>query len=125
MPSLDLQAQPPQLHALALGFGALHDRVRDLSYSPGTDALHRITPLLLKAQELTAAALGHLTVLDNSAYTSLPGSQAGLEALSATVVGASLACIRPRRGHLHQSVRGCALPRASWRRCPGPRGTPR
>ncbi|WP_241524442.1 MULTISPECIES: hypothetical protein [unclassified Streptomyces] len=66
--------------------------MRDLSYAPGTDALRKITPLLLQAQELTTTALGHLTALDNSAYTSLTGSRAGLEALSATVAGASLAC---------------------------------
>ncbi len=66
--------------------------MRALSYAPGTDALRKITPLLLQAQELTATALGHLTALDNSAYTSLTGSRAGLEALSATVAGVSLAC---------------------------------
>ncbi|MFE0055268.1 hypothetical protein [Streptomyces sp. NPDC059003] len=92
MPPLDLSEQMQQLRTLAQGFEELHDRVRDLSYSPGTDALHQITPLLLKAQELTATALGHLTALDNSTYTSVTGSRAGLEALSATVAGASLAC---------------------------------
>ncbi|MEV0259035.1 hypothetical protein AB0H82_32825 [Streptomyces sp. NPDC050732] len=92
MPPLDLNQQPDQLRSLARSFEELHDRVRDLAYTPGTDALHKITPLLLAAQELTATALGHLTALDNSAYTSLTGSRAGLEALSATVAGASLAC---------------------------------
>ncbi|MFE0135989.1 hypothetical protein ACFWY6_31120 [Streptomyces sp. NPDC059037] len=92
MPTPDLNEQIQQLRSLAQEFEELHDRVRDLSYSPGTDALHQITPLLLKAQELTATALGRLTALDNSAYTSLTGSRAGLEALSATVAGASLAC---------------------------------
>ncbi|MFH8991353.1 hypothetical protein [Streptomyces sp. NPDC017940] len=92
MPAPDLNEQIQQLHSLAQGFEELHDRVRDLSYSPGTNALHQITPLLLKAQELTATALGHLTALDNSAYTRLTGTRAGREALSATVAGASLAC---------------------------------
>ncbi|MGP9017665.1 hypothetical protein ACT1U9_04540 [Streptomyces sp. BR1] len=92
MPPLDLNTQSQQLRTLAQGFEQLHERVRDLSYSPGTDALHQITPLLLKAQELTAAMLGRLTALDNdSAYTSVTGSLAGLESLSAAVFGASLA----------------------------------
>ncbi|GGU55068.1 hypothetical protein GCM10010211_19690 [Streptomyces albospinus] len=92
MSPLDLNEQAQQLRSLARGFEELHDRVRDLSYSPGTDALHQITPLLLKAQELTATALGHLAALANSTYTGVTGSRAGLESLSATVAGASLAC---------------------------------
>ncbi|MEU8954990.1 hypothetical protein AB0C93_11865 [Streptomyces sp. NPDC048518] len=92
MPPLDLNEKPDQLRALARSFEELHDRVRDLSYTPGTDALHKITPLLLAAQELTATALGQLRALDDSTYTGVTGSRAGLEALSAIVAGASLAC---------------------------------
>ncbi|MGV9883003.1 hypothetical protein [Streptomyces sp. NPDC003006] len=63
MPPLDLNEQPDQLRSLTRRFEELHDRVRDLSYTPGTDALHKITPLLLAAQELTATTLGHLRAL--------------------------------------------------------------
>ncbi|WP_282793122.1 hypothetical protein [Streptomyces sp. CC224B] len=92
MPPPGLNEQSQQLRSLAQSFEELHDRVLDLSYTPGTDALHTITPLLLAAQELTATALGHLTALGDSTYTSITGSRAALEALSATVAGASLAC---------------------------------
>ncbi|MEU2776489.1 hypothetical protein ABZ646_27085 [Streptomyces sp. NPDC007162] len=37
MPLLNLADQVQQLRALALDFEALHTRVRDLSYTPGTD----------------------------------------------------------------------------------------
>ncbi|MFF3372115.1 hypothetical protein ACFYXF_04055 [Streptomyces sp. NPDC002680] len=58
---------------------------------PGTDALRRIGPLLLTAQNLTATALRHLTALDDSAYTSLAGSPAGLELMASVVYTSSLA----------------------------------
>ncbi|MEU1329477.1 hypothetical protein [Streptomyces sp. NPDC005865] len=64
----------------------------NLSYAPGTDALHKITPLLLAAQELTVTALGYLRTLHDSAYTSITGSRPGRETLSATAANASLAC---------------------------------
>lgn len=65
--------------------------MRDVSYTPGTDALRRIGPLLLQAQDLTATALVRLTALDNSAYTSVTGSRASLELLASVVSSASLA----------------------------------
>ncbi|WP_371551333.1 hypothetical protein OG266_38230 [Streptomyces sp. NBC_00554] len=76
---------------MAGDFEALRARVRDVSYTPGRDALRRISPLLLKAQDLTATALLGLTVLDNSAYTDIAGSRAGLELLASVVVASSLA----------------------------------
>jgi DNA-binding MarR family transcriptional regulator len=76
---------------LARGFETLKARVHDVSYTPGTDALRRIGPLLLQAQDLTATALARLNALDSSAYASLPGSRAGLELLASVVSSSSLA----------------------------------
>ncbi|MEV6007365.1 hypothetical protein AB0M29_11205 [Streptomyces sp. NPDC051976] len=80
-----------QIRALARDFEALHVRVRDVSYTPGADALQQISPLLLKAQDLTATALVRLRALNSSAYTSVPGSRASLECLASVVLAASLA----------------------------------
>ncbi|MER5545386.1 hypothetical protein ABT072_23660 [Streptomyces sp. NPDC002589] len=76
---------------MAHDFEALKARVRDVSYTPGTDALRHISPLLLQAQDLTATALVRLTALDNSTYTHTPGSRAGLELLASVVSSSSLA----------------------------------
>lgn len=76
---------------MARDFEALKGRVHDVSYTPGTDALRRIGPLLFQAQNLTATALGHLTALDNSAYTHVAGSGASLDLLSSVVSSSSLA----------------------------------
>ncbi|ELS55910.1 hypothetical protein [Streptomyces viridochromogenes] len=65
--------------------------MRDISYTPGTDALRHISPLLLQAQDLTATALVRLTALDNSPYTSVAGSRAGLELMASVVSSSSLA----------------------------------
>ncbi|WP_328844966.1 hypothetical protein [Streptomyces sp. NBC_00258] len=76
---------------MARDFEALRTRVRDVSYTPGADALRRISPLLLTAQDLTATALVRLTALDNSAYTNIAGSRASLELLASVVSSSSLA----------------------------------
>ncbi|MFJ2262223.1 hypothetical protein ACIOKD_28515 [Streptomyces sp. NPDC087844] len=91
MPPLSPAEQAQQLRALAREFEALHTSVLDISYTPGTDALHRISPLLLRAQDLTATALFRLRALDASAYTAVAGSSAGLECLSSVVVASSQA----------------------------------
>lgn len=65
--------------------------MRDISYTPGTDALRHISPLLLQAQDLTATALVRLSALDNSTYTSVAGSRAGLELMASVVSSSSLA----------------------------------
>ncbi|MFJ6709049.1 MULTISPECIES: hypothetical protein [unclassified Streptomyces] len=91
MPPLDLAEQGRQLHALAADFDALHTRVRDVSYTPGTDALQKISPLLLKAQEMTAAVLVRLSTLDSSAYTPIAGSRSSLECLASVAVASTLA----------------------------------
>ncbi|MBT2527555.1 hypothetical protein J7E91_19530 [Streptomyces sp. ISL-99] len=91
MTPTDLTEQADQLRALARDFEALHARVRDVSYTPGTDALRQISPLLLKAQDLTAITLVRLGALDNSAYTNIAGSRASLECLASVVVASSLA----------------------------------
>lgn len=68
--------------------------MHDVSYTPGTDALRRIGPLLLQAQDLTATATAtamvHLTALDNSAYTHVAGSRTSLGLLSSVVSSSSL-----------------------------------
>nr|WSW65701.1 hypothetical protein OG461_05580 [Streptomyces sp. NBC_00995] len=80
-----------QLRQLARDFEALKARVHAVSYTPGTDALRRIGPLLLQAQDLTATAMVRLTALDNSAYTHVAGSRASLGLLSSVVSSSSLA----------------------------------
>ncbi|MET9956241.1 hypothetical protein ABZ135_32505 [Streptomyces sp. NPDC006339] len=80
-----------QLRQLAHEFQALHARVRDVSYTPGTDALRRISPLLLTVQDLMATALVRLGALDGSAYAGIAGSRASLECLASVVVASSLA----------------------------------
>ncbi|MBC9715713.1 hypothetical protein H9Y04_24515 [Streptomyces sp. TRM66268-LWL] len=65
--------------------------MRDISYTPGTDALRHISPLLLQAQDLTATALVRLKALDNSTYTGVPGSRASLDLLASVVSSSSLA----------------------------------
>ncbi|MFF0740616.1 hypothetical protein ACFYVL_09455 [Streptomyces sp. NPDC004111] len=91
MPSPDLAEPVTQLRALGDDFAALDERINTLTVQPGTDALQKITPLLLSCQQLTAAALHQLTTLNTAAYTTLPGSRQGLDVLSATVAGAALA----------------------------------
>ncbi|MEV8125395.1 hypothetical protein AB0P07_15035 [Streptomyces sp. NPDC085944] len=76
---------------MADDFESLKGRVRDISYTPGTDALRHVRPLLLRAQDLTATALVRLTALDNSTYTSVAGSRAGLELMASVVSSSSLA----------------------------------
>ncbi|MFB7929571.1 hypothetical protein ACFC4C_10725 [Streptomyces sp. NPDC056039] len=91
MPLLDLAEHAQQLRTLARDFETLHDRVRDVSYTPGTDALRQISPLLLMTQDLTATLLVRLGALDSSTYTSVAGSRASLECLASVVVASSLA----------------------------------
>ncbi|MFD8814340.1 hypothetical protein ACFV23_23315 [Streptomyces sp. NPDC059627] len=91
MSPLDLAEQGRQLHSLADDFDALHTRVKDVSYTPGTDALQKISPLLLKAQELTAAVLVRLSTLDSSAYTLAAGSRSSLECLASVAVASTVA----------------------------------
>ncbi|WP_247201194.1 hypothetical protein [Streptomyces scabiei] len=91
MPLLDLAEHAQQLRTLARDFEALHARVRDVSYTPGTDALRQISPLLLMTQDLTATVLVRLGALDSSTYTSVAGSRASLECLASVVVASSLA----------------------------------
>lgn len=91
MPLLDLPKQSQQLRDLAREFEALRARVRGVSYTPGTDALRQISPLLLKTQDLTATLLVRLGALANSPYTSVPGSHASLECLSSLVIASTQA----------------------------------
>lgn len=91
MPTANLTEQADQLRALARDFEALHARVRDVSYTPGTDALRQISPLLLTVQDLTVTALVRLGALNSSAYTSIAGSRASLECLASVMVASSLA----------------------------------
>ncbi|WP_187280421.1 hypothetical protein [Streptomyces sp. IB2014 016-6] len=91
MPLLDLPERSRQLRDLAHEFESLRARVRGVSYTPGTDALRQISPLLLKTQDLTATLLVRLGALANSPYTRIPGSHASLECLSALVIASTQA----------------------------------
>ncbi|MFE3117170.1 hypothetical protein [Streptomyces niveus] len=91
MPPLNLTEQAQELRNLAHEFEALRDRVRGVSYTPGTDALRQIGPLLLTTQDLTATLLVRLGALANSPYTRTPGSHASLECLSSLVLASTLA----------------------------------
>ncbi|MFJ9979363.1 hypothetical protein [Streptomyces cyaneofuscatus] len=79
MPPPPLTEPADQLHYLAVEFETLHARVRDVSYTPGSDALRQITPLLLISHDLTATALVGLRALDNSPGTTIIGSRCGRE----------------------------------------------
>ncbi|MFD3522223.1 hypothetical protein [Streptomyces sp. NPDC058653] len=91
MSPLNLTEQAQELRNLAHEFEALHDRVRGVSYTPGTDALRQIGLLLLTTQDLTATLLVRLGALANSPYTRTPGSHASLECLSSLVLASTLA----------------------------------
>ncbi|MEU3977935.1 hypothetical protein [Streptomyces bacillaris] len=65
--------------------------MQDVSYTPGTDALRRIGPLLLQTQDLTATAMVRLTALNSSTYAHIAGSRASLDLLSSVVSSSSLA----------------------------------
>lgn len=110
MPPLDLPEQAQQLRDLAHEFEALRARVRGVSYTPGTDALRRIGPLLLKTQDLTATLVVRLGALDNSPYTTVPGSHASLKCLSSLVIASTLAS-NDLAGALHANpLEGAAFP---------------
>lgn len=79
MPPLPLTESADELHDLAVDFETLYARVRDVSYTPGSDAWRQITPLLLISHNLTATALVRLRALDNSPGTTIIGSRSGRE----------------------------------------------
>lgn len=79
MPPPPLTKPADQLQHLAVEFETLHARVRDVSYTPGRDALRQITPLLLISHDLTATALVGLRALDNSPGTTIIASPSGRE----------------------------------------------
>ncbi|MFJ7527962.1 hypothetical protein ACIQ1S_23915 [Streptomyces griseus] len=75
MSPLPLTEPADQLLHLAVEFETLHARVRDVSYTPGSDAWRQITPLLLISHDLTATALVRLRALDNSPGATIIGSR--------------------------------------------------
>ncbi|MEU8592352.1 hypothetical protein AB0D07_01255 [Streptomyces globisporus] len=79
MPPPPLTEPADQLLHLAVEFETLHARVRDVSYTPGSDGLRQVTPLLLISHDLTATALVRLRALDNSPGTTIIGSRSGRE----------------------------------------------
>ncbi|WP_327666664.1 hypothetical protein OHN37_07500 [Streptomyces sp. NBC_00485] len=91
IPPLDPNDHVRHLRQLAGDFEGRRTRVRSVSCAPGTNALHRIRPLLLKAQDLTATAPVRLTALDNYAYTNIAGSRTSLECLASIEYASSLA----------------------------------
>lgn len=91
MRQIDIASQVEHLRRLAGDFEALHTHVRDLTYTPGTDALDKISPVLLNVQDLTAKAVLRLWILDGSQYTTVQGSRSSLETLASVVSSALLA----------------------------------
>lgn len=91
MPQLDLPEHAHQLRDLAKEFEALHTRVRNAAYTPGSDALRQLGPLLLAVQDLTATTLVRLRALDASEYPRIAGSRTSLECLSSVLVTSALA----------------------------------
>ncbi|MEV8411639.1 hypothetical protein AB0R12_39780, partial [Streptomyces niveus] len=110
MSPLNLTEQAQQLRDLAKQFEALPDRVRGVSYTPGTDALRQIGPLLLTTQDLTATLLVRLGALANSPYTRTPGSHASLECLSSLVLASTLAGNDLARALHANPLEGAAFP---------------
>ncbi|MFF2224988.1 hypothetical protein ACFVV7_16885 [Streptomyces globisporus] len=90
MSALDFRHHERQLHDLANEFESLRVRVRDVSYTPGADALRRIGPLLLAAQDLTATALVRLNALYGSRSVGAAGRRASLDRLSSVLVASCL-----------------------------------
>ncbi|MFF2941345.1 hypothetical protein ACFVSQ_16035 [Streptomyces niveus] len=110
MSPLDLTEQAQELRNLAREFEALRARVRGVSYTPGTDALRQIGPLLLTTQDLTATLLVRLGALANSPYTRTPGSYASLECLSSLVLASTLAGNDLARALHANPLEGAAFP---------------
>ncbi|MFB8352938.1 hypothetical protein [Streptomyces niveus] len=110
MSPLDLTEQAQELRNLAHEFEALRDRVRGVSYTPGTDALRQTGPLLLTTQDLTATLLVRLGALANSPYTRIPGSHASLECLSSLVLATTLAGNDLARALHANPLEGAAFP---------------
>ncbi|MEV8351889.1 hypothetical protein ACFVTT_24500 [Streptomyces niveus] len=110
MSPLNLTEQAQELRNLAHEFEALRDRVRGVSYTPGTDALRQIGPLLLTTQDLTATLLVRLGALANSPYTRIPGSHASLECLSSLVLASTLAGNDLARALHANPLEGAAFP---------------
>ncbi|MFD4119034.1 hypothetical protein ACFWSJ_37030 [Streptomyces niveus] len=110
MSPLNLTEQAQELRNLAHEFEALRDRVRGVSYTPGTDALRQIGPLLLTTQDLTATLLVRLGALANSPYTRIPGSHASLECLSSLVLASTLAGNDLARALHAKPLEGAAFP---------------
>ncbi|MFI7102731.1 hypothetical protein ACIBK8_25620 [Streptomyces sp. NPDC050161] len=91
MPEFTLPHQAAQLRHLAEEFTGVRAQVRDLRYTPGTDALHQIGALILQTQYLASQAVTQLAALTETPYTTVPGSRGDLEALASVVVSASAA----------------------------------
>ncbi|MFF1420031.1 hypothetical protein [Streptomyces sp. NPDC058280] len=106
--------QAEQLCFLAREFEALQARVRDVSYTPGTYALRQISPLLLRAQDLTATTLVRLGALDGIVYADTAGSRASLECLS-SVMGASALAGNDLASALYATADGTRVSIAAFR----------
>ncbi|MFE6457798.1 hypothetical protein ACFVP0_10095 [Streptomyces cinereoruber] len=84
-------AQP--FRELSSRFADLRDQTAGLDQAPGPGFLAASTPLLLASQQATADLVAALTTLSSSPYTTVPGSQAALDTLTAAVATASLASL--------------------------------
>lgn len=123
MSASDLHHHEGQLRHLATEFEALHVRVRDVSYTPGADALRRIGPLLLTAQDLTATALVRLNALSNSTFAAVAGRRSSLERLSSVLVASCL--VNNALARALQANPGEGEPAPGGRPHDGPAGTAR
>ncbi|WP_432141045.1 hypothetical protein [Streptomyces sp. bgisy084] len=88
---IDLNEQIYHLRHLGDDFMALHDRVRGLATSPGTETLRQLAPLVLESQELVGKVLQSLSALDGSPYATVSGSRQSLRGLGGLVAAASQA----------------------------------
>ncbi|MGW6393092.1 hypothetical protein ACWFR1_21865 [Streptomyces sp. NPDC055103] len=79
------------LRSFASQFTALSSQVKELAWTPGSDLLAKITPLLQTSTQLTVDVVGELTALDGSPYVAVPGSRPALDALAGAVGAASSA----------------------------------
>ncbi|WP_432112701.1 hypothetical protein [Streptomyces sp. S1] len=84
-------AQP--FRELSSRFADLRDQTAGLDQAPGPGFLAASTPLLLASQQATADLVAALTTLSSSPYTTVPGSRAALDTLTAAVATASLASL--------------------------------
>ncbi|MFF2567270.1 hypothetical protein [Streptomyces sp. NPDC058084] len=81
-----------------------------LTWAPGSDALAKISSLLLRSQQVTAGTLAELSALDGSSYTAVPGSRPAMDALAGAVAAASSASTDLAQAISANPLEGAAFP---------------